>query len=188
MKVTNNCQPIRPLFKGYKDFDGKRIKSSDYRMWKDNIFVKDVVETKNATFKKLTILDSRTNKPIAQKVKEVVKNVSFKGYKSILKTLWRAGLLPSVRNGLYGGELTQRSLSLEHLVARTKGGRSELCNLALATKRNNELRNARPIKEFLTKEMFDAYCKQFEGVQVGSFNGHKYVEGLKQTLKGVFDA
>lgn len=190
MKITSNCQPIRPLFKGYKEFDGKQIKTSDYRMWKGDIFIKDVVQSANATFKKLTILDSRTNKPIAQKVKEVVKNkvVSFKGYQSVLKTLWRQGLLNTVTKGLYGGELTQKNLSIEHLRPRNKGGDTSLWNVALATKENNYKRGSAPIQKFLTKEMLDDYCKQWEGIQVGKFNGHRYVEMIKQTLKDIINA
>lgn len=190
MKVTNNCQPIRPLFKGYKEFDGKQIKTSDFRMWKDDIFIKDVVQSANATFKKLTLIDSRTNKPIAQKVKEVVKGkkVSFKGYQSILKTMWRQGLIPSVKKGLYGDELTQETISVEHLIPKCKGGRTELANTTLASRRLNNLRNAKPIGKFLTKQMLDDYCKQWEGIQVGKFNGHKYVEMIKQTLKDIVNA
>lgn len=183
MKVqTINCQPIRPLFKGYKEFDGKRIKSSDFRMWKDNIFIKDVVETKNATFKKLTILDSRTNKPIVQKVKEVAKNVSFKGYKSILKTLYRRGELPIVYD-LYGSRLTPFNCTLEHLQCRSHKGKTELANLALATKANNSRRGNQPLKHFLTQEQADAYLKQFRNVKAEDFDGNRYIRKLSETIR-----
>ena len=75
MKI-HSCQPIRneiPPFKGYRYFNGSLIQSSDYRMWKNNIFTKDVFETVNAKFKKLTLIDSKTNKPLLQKVVEIFK-------------------------------------------------------------------------------------------------------------------
>lgn len=184
MKITSNCQPIRPLFKGYKEFDGKQIKTSDYRMWKDNIFIKDVVQSANTTFKKLTILDSRTNKPIAQKVKEVVKGkkVSFKGYKSILKTLFLKGELP-VLNDLYGSKLTPLNCTLEHLQCRSHNGKTELANLALATKINNSKRGNQPLKNFLTQEQADEYLKQFRNVKVDGFDGNRYIHKLSETIR-----
>ena len=68
---------------------------------------------------------------------EVGSPVSF-GYSNILKTEWRKGHLPSVKYGFYGEKLTQKNLSLEHLQAHSKGGKTVLSNLVLAAKEAKE--------------------------------------------------
>ena len=47
--------------------------------------------------------------------------VSF-GYTSILKTHWKNGLMPTVTKGLYGDELTQENVSLEHIKPHSWSG------------------------------------------------------------------
>lgn len=111
--------------------------------------------------------------------------ISFNGYQSVLKTLFREGKLPKGLRGIYGDVLTQNNLSLEHIIPKSKGGRTELCNLALASKRMNTRRGSRPIQYFLSMEMVDSYCKQFEGLQIGKFNGHRYIDMLKQTVSKI---
>lgn len=111
----------------------------------------------------------------------------FKGRPCVLKILWRKGELPQVTNGIYGDKLTQENLSLEHIVPKCKGGKTELANLALATKKMNNLRNARRITEYITWDNIDIYCKQFKGIRKKEFSGERYVKILKQTLRRVFD-
>lgn len=87
--------------------------------------------------------------------------ITFNGYKSPLKTAWKKGLLPEVKKGLYGDTLTLQNLSLDHLKPVSKGGKTELNNLALASKEKNELRGNRDLKEVLTKQQVIDYIKQF---------------------------
>ena len=56
------------------------------------------------------------------------------GYSSPLKTIWKKGGLPTVKKGFYGDTLTKKNVSLEHLKARSKGGKTSLENLVLASK------------------------------------------------------
>lgn len=88
-------------------------------------------------------------------------NVTFNGYKSSLKTAWKKGLLPNVKVGLYGDKLTLENVSLDHLRPISKGGKTELNNLALASKEKNELRGNRDLKEVLTRQQAMEYIKQF---------------------------
>lgn len=104
------------------------------------------------------------------------------GYSSILKTLWKKGELPTVTKGIYGGILTPETVSIEHIKCRCFNGKTELDNLALATKELNELRGNKPLRFFLDSEKFIAYIKQFESVNLPNFNGKDYIEGLIKTV------
>ena len=104
------------------------------------------------------------------------------GYSSIIKTLWKKGELPTVKRGIYGGELTPKTVSLEHINCRCYNGKTELNNLALATKELNELRGNKPLRFFLDGDKFVEYIKQFEGVNLPNFNGKDYIAGLIKTI------
>lgn len=108
---------------------------------------------------------------------------NFEGYKSQLKTLWKRGKLKTVVHGLYGDVLTKSNISLEHLKPHSKGGKTVLSNLALASKEKNNFRSSRPLKDFLTKEMIDNYLNQFKNIHTRGFNGNKYIEMLRKTFK-----
>lgn len=107
------------------------------------------------------------------------------GYSSILKTSWRKGLMPSVKIGIYGGKLTQGNITLEHVQPLSKGGKTTLSNLALATYSNNILRGSKPLKWFLDLDIFDKYLKQFENIEIMNFSGNKYIEALTATIERI---
>jgi hypothetical protein len=107
------------------------------------------------------------------------------GYYSQLKTLWRQGKLPSVRFGFYGDKLTQENLSLEHLRPKSKGGKTVLSNLVLASKRNNGHRSSKPLKDFINPETVAEYLNQFIDVQVEGFNGNKYIDAIWHTVHNI---
>lgn len=111
------------------------------------------------------------------------------GYKSILKDMYNANYLPSVKVGLYGGKLNKRNLSYEHIKTHSTGGLTSLVNGALATKENNNLRGDKDINLFLTKKMLYNYLVQFQDVIVKYkghlFNGNKYILGVIETLKEI---
>ena len=117
-------------------------------------------------------------------VSDCCNKVSF-GYSSPLKTLFKKGKLPTVTKGFYGGTLTKDTVSLEHLIPHSQGGKTVLSNLALATKKNNNLRGDKPLKDFLTKEMLDDYIEEFEKINLPYFNGKKYIEELLKTIGGL---
>lgn len=110
--------------------------------------------------------------------------VSF-GYSNIIKTLYKRNKLPSVKYGFYGDELTKGNVSLEHLKPRSKGGKTELCNLVLASANKNQERAARPLSEMLNWECVGRYLEQFRNVHVGTFNGNQYIEMILRTIKRV---
>lgn len=109
-------------------------------------------------------------------------DVNF-GYKHPLKTMWLKGKLTTVQNGIYGDRLTPKNVSLEHLHCFCHSHNSNLSNLALATKENNWKRGNKDIREFLTPEMAQKYLNQFENIEINGFNGNKYIEMIKKTLK-----
>lgn len=108
-------------------------------------------------------------------------------YSSPLKTLWRKGKLPSVKYGFYGDVLTQKNVSLEHLKAHSKGGKTNLTNLVLASKAKNNARGNESIKDYLTVENVVRYLKQFKDIRIKDFDGNKYIAGVLATLGGLIN-
>lgn len=108
-------------------------------------------------------------------------------YSSPLKTLWRKGKLPSVKYGFYGDVLTQRNISLEHLQAHSKGGKTNLTNLVLASKAKNNARGNDAIDEYLDVKNIIRYLKQFKDIRIKDFDGNKYIAGVLATLGGLIN-
>lgn len=112
----------------------------------------------------------------------------FTGYKFIVKKLWREGKLPTVTREVYGDILTQENVSAEHIIPKSKPhSRTTLDNLALSTMENNNKRGNKPLCWYFSEEKFDNYCKQFEGVRVGKFNGDDYIAALTKTVRKVLN-
>ena len=103
------------------------------------------------------------------------------GYSHQLKTLYRQGKLP-VKYGFYGDRLTQKNVSLEHLKPHSKGGKTELSNLVLASKQKNQARGNVDIRNFANKETIIKYLSQFIDVKIKGFDGNKYINGIIKTL------
>ena len=108
-------------------------------------------------------------------------------YSSPLKTLWRKGKLP-VKYGFYGDILTQKNVSLEHLKAHSKGGKTNLANLVLASKAKNNARGNDAINDYLQVENVIRYLAQFKDVKLKNFDGNKYIAGIIATLGGLINA
>ena len=113
------------------------------------------------------------------------------GYKSVLKTEWRAGNLPTVTKDVYGDELVKATV--EHFIPRSKGGASCLKNYGLANEATNNLRGNKPLLEYTTIENLVNWFKQFIGVKTKNFNGDEYIKnslkyldknGIKINMKG----
>ena len=100
-----------------------------------------------------------------------------------LKTLWLQHKLPSVRYGIYGGELTTDNITIEHLQPKSKMGRTTYNNIALATKENNNRRSSNPLKNYLTNTMADEYLAQFKGIEVDDFSGDRYIRRVEPTIR-----
>ena len=97
------------------------------------------------------------------------------GYSHYLKTMWKKGQLPQIKTGFYGDKLTLRNVSLEHLQPKSKGGKTELENLVLASNRLNNARGDRPLIEFIDFKAMARYLEQFRNLKVKGFDGNKYI-------------
>lgn len=124
----------------------------------------------------------KNNKQAKVEKPKQVNPITF-GYNSPLKKLWRKGKMPSVTKGFYGDTLTQSNLSLEHLKPHSKGGKTCLSNLVLASKEKNQARSNFPIKEFFDKEKAIEYLNQFINIKLKDFNGNSYIKGIVKTLR-----
>ena len=105
------------------------------------------------------------------------------GYTNILKTQYLKGNLKTVKYGFYGDRLTSKNVSLEHLLPKSKGGKSELDNFVLASKTRNQARGNKDIREFVDNEYAQRYLLQFVGIKVENFNGDNYIKTILNTLK-----
>ena len=111
--------------------------------------------------------------------------VSF-GYTNKLKTLYLRGKIKP-KSGIYGDRLTKKTVSLEHILPKSLGGKTEIENLALASMRMNNARGNKPLREFLTPEALAKYIDQFINIKIPEFDGVKYVSNLLKTINKVLD-
>lgn len=112
-----------------------------------------------------------------------IQQPTFNGYKSLLKKLWKRDKLKGVVKGLYGDVLTKDNLSVEHLKPHSLGGKTTLSNTAIASKAKNNARGNKPLKDFLTMSMVEAYLAPFEKIKIRGFDGHKYAQMIRKTAK-----
>ena len=112
-----------------------------------------------------------------------VNAVSFTGYNSPLKTAWKKGLLPTVKKGIYGKELTMKNISLEHIVPHSQGGKTSLDNLFLADAYENSKRGTKPIADFISYKQLHEYLDQFINVKVHDFNGNDYIRRILRSIE-----
>lgn len=136
--------------------------------------------------------NSHFNPPLCQNIKEEnskiacayinAQAISF-GYKSILKDLFRQGEIPSVTHGLYGNKIDNSTVSIEHLLPHSLGGKDTLSNYALAHVKANVARGNNPITYFLDNKMLEDYLSQFNFEIKGRFNGYAYQDMIRRTCK-----
>ena len=113
---------------------------------------------------------------------EPVDGVVF-GYHNVLKTQFKKGHLPTVKYGFYGDEINKKNVTLEHLLPRSQGGKTELKNLVLASANKNQERGINPLSSMLNWEYAGRYFEQFRNVVVEGFDGNKYIEMAMETIK-----
>ena len=99
--------------------------------------------------------------------------ISF-GYKSVLKTYWREGKLPTVLNDIYGNPL--KEATIEHIRPRSRGGKSNLFNYALANPEDNFKRGSDDIMKHTTFENVYNWFKQFVNVKLPHLDGSEYIK------------
>lgn len=103
-----------------------------------------------------------------------IQPISFK-YKSILKTYWLKGNMPDVKYDMGRNRLTKDNITNGHMLAHSKGGKTNLSNLMLETANYNFAKSNKPFSQFYDEEAFKAYCKQFEKIDLPDFNGLDYI-------------
>lgn len=106
--------------------------------------------------------------------------------KSPIKTAYKEGKVP-LKKDFLGGDLTPENATLDHALARSKGGRSRLSNYIILTAENNNLKADRDIFELATEENAKVYFKAFEGTQCGKYTGEQYLSMLAKTLKNLWE-
>ena len=105
------------------------------------------------------------------------------GYSNELKTLFKKGLLPTVKVDAEGNLLTKKNASLDHIIPVSKGGKSYTGNFMLATKDFNSRRGNDPLSAWTTMEGLIRYLNQFIGVRIGKFIGNNYIAEVLETLE-----
>lgn len=106
-----------------------------------------------------------------------VNNITFK-YNPPIKKAFLKGLMPDVKNGIYGLPIDNDTVSFEHLTPASQGGGLELENSALAHKVANNKRGVDPIDWWLTKPMIIRYLKQFVNVKNKFIDGMQYIKAI----------
>lgn len=112
-----------------------------------------------------------------------IKPVNF-GYNNKLKTLYLQGKIKP-KYGIYGDRLTKDTVSLEHLLPRSKGGKTQLDNLVLASFKMNNIRGNKPLENYLTPKNLVRYINQFVDIDIPEFNGKEYAVGILKTIGNV---
>ena len=106
--------------------------------------------------------------------------------KSPIKTEYQKGNIPLEKDFL-GGELTPETATLDHALARAKGGKSRMSNYIILSAKNNNLKGDRDIFEFATEENTKAYFKAFEGTRFDKYTGEDYLKMLSNTLRELWE-
>ena len=115
----------------------------------------------------------------------IVSQITFTGYDFKLKKLYRQGKLPKDLVDIGGNRITQRNLSGDHAIPRSKGGKTTDDNMMLATKQFNSLRGNRSLKEVTTMENLLKWAKQYLALdKIDGFDFKQYVLNIFKILEG----
>lgn len=115
-------------------------------------------------------------------------NINFKSHswpQPDLKQMWDRGQLPTVKYGFYGDLLKPENITREHLKPASKGGTKKFGNIVLASRMKNGARSNYDIKLFFNLDNAKRYFNQFININLKNFNGKKYIEACKKTLKAL---
>ena len=107
---------------------------------------------------------------------------TFEGYNFKLKKLFRQGKLPKDLVDIGGNKITQRNLSGDHIIPRSKGGKNTDDNMMIATKQFNSLRGNRPLKEVVTLDNVIKWALKMMDIKVDGFDGVQHVKDVFKAL------
>lgn len=115
----------------------------------------------------------------------ITNTIPFNGYNFKLKKMYREGKLPKDLVDLGGNRITQKNMSGDHAIPKSKGGKTTDANMILATKQFNSLRGNRPLKEVTTKENLIKWINQYLELEpIDGFDFKKYIRGILKILEG----
>ena len=104
-------------------------------------------------------------------------SLPFNGYSCELKRLYKKGLI-KIKYSFYGGKLKPKKFSVEHVVPRSKGGKSCQSNYVFCNAEQNSERGNSPLAHYIDWEAVGIYLKQFEGIKVKNFDGDEYIKDI----------
>lgn len=110
-----------------------------------------------------------------------VKNPIVFTYKSVIKTEWLKGNMPSVKHDIGGNLLTKENITNGHMLPVSKGGKTNLKNLTLETLSYNQMKGNKPFSWFFDIKNFMRYCDEMAKVDLPNFKGIDYVRGIIET-------
>ena len=109
--------------------------------------------------------------------------IIFTGYNFKLKKLYRQGKLPNDLVDIGGNRLTQKNLSGDHAIPKSKGGKTTDNNMMLATKQFNALRGNRPLKEVTNMENLIKWVNQYLALKpIEGFDFNQYVQEILKII------
>lgn len=103
--------------------------------------------------------------------------ISFK-LKTVLKTEWLKGNMPTVKHDIGGNLLTRENVTNGHMLAKSKGGVSKLTNITLESMEYNMFKGDKPFSWFFDTKNFMRYCDEVSKVKLPNFDGMEYVKGI----------
>lgn len=110
------------------------------------------------------------------------KPIPFEGYNFKLKKLYRQGKLPKDLIDIGGNKITQKNLSGDHIIPKSKGGKNTDDNMMIATKQFNSLRGNRPLKEVVTLDNVIKWALKMIDIKVDGFDGVQHVKDVFKAL------
>lgn len=108
------------------------------------------------------------------------------GYKNVLKTEWLKGNLPELKHDFYDGSLLKSdTITLEHLLPKSKGGKTTLTNLVLTNYQNNFRRSNKDIRQFINISAAKQYLEEAKKIKTDKINGENYAKSITNKLKSL---
>lgn len=112
-------------------------------------------------------------------------NINFT-YHNRLKTEWLKGNLPQLQHDFYDGSLLNpETVTLEHLLPHSKGGKTTLTNLVLTSYKNNYKRGNKDIRQYINLEAARQYLEEAKKIKVKGINGENYAKSIKNRLRSL---
>ena len=108
-------------------------------------------------------------------------------FNSKIKKLFKQGKL-KLDYGLYGERLTKENVSDEHIICKCFGGQTVETNIALASKEMNNRRGCKPIQDFVTVEMVNAYIERVMKNNIKGYDIEAYCNGILNTFNKIWRA